>query len=214
MPFDNSTVSSTQTPSSSGDPSTLSSFPSTVSPSDSSSPSSTTIPPGRNQPLSNSTDPQKDSGVNGTTIPLNQTVVASNITCSCTVNAFAGLDWWYPSNIFQAIASISTIALNGTNAYSLVPLQTSIDVDDQLLSAGVLYTLTETFDDTQNSSVFAYVATTPPLPQAFSTATITISDVAPGPTSTFGLDQYGTLFTDPPTPTFAVPGATGNDYVA
>jgi hypothetical protein len=96
----------------------------------------------------------------------------------------------------------------------LVPLQTSINIDEQVASAGVLYTLTETYDDYFNSSVFAYIATTPPLPPAYSTAVITISDVAPAPSGTFGLDQFATLFVDPPIPTFAVPGAAGNDYVA
>jgi len=96
----------------------------------------------------------------------------------------------------------------------MVPLQTSLNVDAEILSANVVYTLTETYDIYFNTSLFGYIASTPPLPPAASTVVMTISDIAPAPSTTFGLDQLVLLNVNPPTPTFAIPGATGDEYVA
>jgi hypothetical protein len=109
---------------------------------------------------------------------------------------------------------LSTIQLNGTSSFTLVPAQTSINIADQILSDGATFLLTETFDPVQNMTVEDFIFTTLPPPQAASTSIITISDVAPAPNGTFGSDFLGEMFTDPPIPTVAIPAATGTAFVA
>jgi hypothetical protein len=140
--------------------------------------------------------------------------MASDPFCACTINAVAGLAWWFPMNILQATSSIQTIPLNGSTVYSMVPVQTSLNVDAEILSADVVYTLTETYNADFNTSLFGYFASTPPLPPAASTVVMTVSAVGPAPSTTFGVDELVFLNIDMPTPTFAVPGATGDEYVA
>lgn len=80
---------------------------------------------------------------------------------------------------------------------------------NELWSNGATFIYTETFDETQNSTVGDYLYTTLPPPTAATTSVTTISDVLPPPSGTFGLDVLQALDRDPGVPTFAVPGATG-----
>jgi hypothetical protein len=89
-----------------------------------------------------------------------------------------------------------------------------MDVDQAILTADVTYILTDLWDDTMNQTMEQYVASTPPLPPAASTAVITISEVIQGPTTTFGADELGSLFTGAQPATFAVPGPSGSQWVA
>jgi hypothetical protein len=182
--------------------------------------SSTHQRPGNGHGSKNSTDSEsdpepKDPPPNDIEpLPINHTRIASDSFCACTVNALAGLAWWFPINLLQATSSIQTIRLNGSTVYSMVPMQTSLNVNAAILSAEVVYTFATTYNTYFNTSLFGYVASTPPLPPAASTVVMTFSDVAPAPSTTFGMDQLIFLNIDMPTPTFAVPGATGDEYIA
>jgi hypothetical protein len=147
-------------------------------------------------------------------IQLNLTQIATNGPCACTVNAYAGLVWWFPQPLYQEIASISTITINDTQSYTLIPITDTLDVGQAILTDDVTYILTETWDDTMNQTVLNYIASTPPLPPAASTAVITISEVAQGPNSTFGADELNALYTGAPEATFAIPGASGTQWIA
>jgi hypothetical protein len=138
-----------------------------------------------------------------------------NATCGgCTINAQAGLDWWYPANIYQAIASVTTLTLNGTTAFSLRPAQTSIDVADEIAANGATFILTESYDPVADTTVDDYIFTTLPPPQAAETSIITISDVRAPPNTTFGDDFLGDMYTDPGIPSVVIPAATGTAFVA
>jgi hypothetical protein len=128
--------------------------------------------------------------------------------CECTINANAGLDFWFPVTLSNAIARIATYYPDsGGPSYSLVSSTASYDVKLNLLAAGVSFQYTRTYNTARNSTVDNYIAVTPPPPPAASTVFTTISSIAPNPPNgTFGTVKYQQLFTRAATPTYTVPG--------
>ncbi|KIW02634.1 hypothetical protein, variant [Verruconis gallopava] len=141
--------------------------------------------------------------LNSTKLGFNATGSANGSSCGgCVVNAQGFVDWWFPSNIFLDIASISTITLNGTASYTAVPLSTWTNLNDQLTQDTFIYT--EYLDPVASTTVEDYIFTTLPPPIAASTSVTTISDVNPLPNGTFGSSQLNMINAVPSTPSIVV----------
>jgi len=172
------------------------------------SPSSSFLP--RTTARNRSTrDAAQSSTVNQTSTD-SETLTNEN-SCGCTINVNAGLAFWYPVTIFNAIASISTIypdlAINQTDSsYTLIPHTSTFDGKEAILKAGVSYQLTQSYDSSLKSTVEDYIAVTPTPPPVASTIFTTVSEVERvAPNRTFGEDVLRGLFTGAPDPTYAVP---------
>jgi hypothetical protein len=125
--------------------------------------------------------------------------------CDCTVNAAAGLVWWYPKHIKNAIGSVVPMAKNGTTSYSIIRATTTFDLKEAIESAGAYVSYGNSWNAAENRTDFFVSAITPPPPLAASTVFSTISAVQSNiPTGVFGSEQKMNLFTSPPIPTYVV----------
>lgn len=136
-----------------------------------------------------------------------------NEGCGCTVNAVAGLAWWYPQTLYDTIVKFGTVTAgdDGEQSYYVskyYPL--SLDISSYIQSLGTTYILTSTWDPTQNSTVEGFLASAVPNPPAAVTVIETVSEVKTNlPTGTFGGDVYNSLFVQAATPTYTAPGVGG-----
>ncbi|KAF2671391.1 hypothetical protein BT63DRAFT_438839 [Microthyrium microscopicum] len=124
-----------------------------------------------------------------------------NTDCDCTVNAVAGLVWWFPETMYDIIARVVTTFDGDEDLYSLTYYPTStINIADAIDSLDITYTSIE------NEYTTGYIMTTLPPPVAHSTAVSTVYQIAPNASgnSFFDAEQRQSILTLPPDPTYTI----------
>ena len=152
-----------------------------------------------------------------TTTGWNATTTArpKNDTCGgCTVNAQAALDWWFSRPVSSTLGAILTLNSSNSTYYSISMVRT-VAISDQMLADGVTSYLTKSFNSILNATYDDYVFTTPPLPVAAATVTMTQYNAFSGPNGTFDRTERNALYpANTSTPSIAIPAVTGGAFIA
>lgn len=125
----------------------------------------------------------------------------------CTINAAAGLVWWYPDALYNVIGSMTTKINANRTAYSLVlPTTGTFDIDRALQSAGASMSFGARWDSMHNTTEYFGTMITLLPPEAALTMFTSVTSVLPIPSTTFESRPKGGWFTEAPNPTYLVPG--------